>query len=797
MKGILWKLIVLKLIQILILSQVVSAQSLSNENTGFEGRTIDSTSSTSFDTDSRDFEQFETRENFNEFEEANGDSKEVKTQKVRAEERYEFREKTEFMRGPDFGPQYENKEEMLFGRVFGYVEDGINELDIMKHCSEPGKIADIVIDKVKSKIGDVSNVCKEIEEHEAECKERVKEDCSRIGHPDISYARDEREKLEILANSCPANEEKMAEICLLNSKEWIEDKLQYAEEDCDFEWERFGANNPDCKRMDEGQNCDEDAYIDNCIGKYKPFEEKCPEVYPPRSCNGRVEQKYNDKGCIVGYLCIEECPEDFNPVCGNDGITYHNKCKAEKAGVAYTYGECKKCLMTEEEAERKADDCRNNNGNPEKAYKDGCVIEVRCSPVIKQCPMTNEETERLSNECMNKGGNPEKVFDGDCVKEVICHIDTAAINNGATGSVVRATGAFTYEEAKEQCRREWEYQKDNCKQTEERCNKDNFIGQCVKREKENAELNLKNARRQCERDAKLQAKHRERDCSRMEADRQRCLDDGSKRCGMEQGLSGDCRNKLTEENFRNFIIKEAEKKCRFIPFMKEKDFSKYDKMEVVLAVLDTASDEEISKLKDVVENLNKKSESDGKIIFSGMISPNKFNELKRFNFVVDAKLSAPESSDRAKARKEAIVSGLDPKKVVEKLLELRDTDVSSEYKYLIEGEASDILEVSDDLDEISRSEESKGIGYKIKLFLGFAKDVEEGEIKQLKASRQRLEASISSLSKLAEQVPDDIAKSILKAQVEELERQKQDMDDLIKQKDKKAKGLLRLFGLFG
>ena len=74
---------------------------------------------------------------------------------------------------------------------------------------------------------------------------------------------------------------------------------------------------------------------------------------------------------------------------------------------------------------------------------------------------------------------------------------------------------------------------------------------------------------------------------------------------------------------------------------------------------------------------------------------------------------------------------------------------------------------------------------------------EEGEIKSLEASKQRLETSIKSLGKLAEEMPNDITKSILKEQVAELERQKDDLENLIKQKQKKAKGLLGLFGLLG
>ncbi|MEK6949307.1 MAG: hypothetical protein AABX34_03735 [Nanoarchaeota archaeon] len=46
-------------------------------------------------------------------------------------------------------------------------------------------------------------------------------------------------------------------------------------------------------------------------------------------------------------------------------------------------------------------------------------------------------------------------------------------------------------------------------------------------------------------------------------------------------------------------------------------------------------------------------------------------------------------------------------------------------------------------------------------------------------------------------MPNEISKAILKEQVAELERQKEDLESLIKQKQKKASGLLRLFGLFG
>ena len=86
-------------------------------------------------------------------------------------------------------------------------------------------------------------------------------------------------------------------------------------------------------------------------------------------------------------------------------------------------------------------------------------------------------------------------------------------------------------------------------------------------------------------------------------------------------------------------------------------------------------------------------------------------------------------------------------------------------------------------------EEEKGIGYKVRLFLGLAKKAEEVEIKQLSESNDKLKNSIETLAKLIDEVPSDVAKVILKEQVENLKQQQADIEVLIETKTKKAKGL--------
>ena len=205
----------------------------------------------------------------------------------RFEERYEFEEKRDYRNEPDFGPRYENKEEMLFGRLFHLIEDDINEFEMMKLCGTPDRIADVVIDKVKGRIGDISNACSDIEEEEIECREHVTEGCSHIGQPDLRYARDEREKKEMQAYACPPNRDLIVELCVDNSMEWIDDRLQYLEEDCEFEWQQYGgARDTECERLEREQFCEESKFIEQCLDRHKPFQVECPDIRPPHCPNG-------------------------------------------------------------------------------------------------------------------------------------------------------------------------------------------------------------------------------------------------------------------------------------------------------------------------------------------------------------------------------------------------------------------------------------------------------------------------------------------------------------------------------
>src|SRR3989338_858401 len=83
----------------------------------------------------------------------------------------------------DYGPSYGgySKEHMVFGMVFQHIGDDINPRSVKDYCDNPEGMADIVIAKLKEKVGDLQSICAKAGAEETKCGEMVKEGCMRMG----------------------------------------------------------------------------------------------------------------------------------------------------------------------------------------------------------------------------------------------------------------------------------------------------------------------------------------------------------------------------------------------------------------------------------------------------------------------------------------------------------------------------------------------------------------------------------------------------------------------------------------
>ena len=132
-------------------------------------------------------------------------------------------------------PSYEgySKEHMLSGMIFKLIGDDIDPREIKQHCNEPEKIADIVIEKLKDKVGDLQNICNQAEDHEANCEELSKKECSQVGTAIVREDATDSEKLQAVAYSCPVNEDAILEACKARNKFYIEQQIRHVDESCE------------------------------------------------------------------------------------------------------------------------------------------------------------------------------------------------------------------------------------------------------------------------------------------------------------------------------------------------------------------------------------------------------------------------------------------------------------------------------------------------------------------------------------------------------------------------------------
>ena len=753
-------------------------------------------------------------DNFNEME----FKKNMLQAKDRMSRKDTFSYEHEGFQGYYVGPSYEgySREHMVFGMIFGLIGDDIDPREIKQYCNDPNKVADILIAKLREEVGELQNVCNKIKEQEAKCGEYSKKGCSRVG---TSYAREgasEIEKINAVAYSCPPNENAIIESCQKRNRHYMEQKLENLDEECkkrfDYEGERLSK---ECERFKENIICDKESYMKRCLGgiEREDFEKPvCPATPVPSCESGSVlKEKTDSNGCVYYYcerdwtdiavcaLDVQRCPDGSSVArdpgrncefkeCPVDCPVYSVVCepgttikqRVDEKGCYVPYCEKVECPSVSKPA------C-NTDEKLETYYDNaGCVSSYQCVKTQTSCPNVEKPSCAEGKQLITKYDDKNCVASYECVSV-----------SSTTGGVIGITGAVvlsTYDDYLRNCENQWPEQQRICRNYPSSCDKEDYIERCKEQERKNYNDFVSQNDARCKSEAESQIRHVQEKCSRIDKDRQRCIEDSAKRCSQMSGLHEQCTELMTEERLRQFIVEEAEKRCKFTDIIEdEDDIREADEVDIILAVLNTATEDDIEKLELFVDSLEEELQLEETTIYKGTINPKSFGDVKLLPFVVNAKISTHASSERSKEVKARIVASQHVGAAAGELISLRDSDVPDEYLYLIEDQASDVLDVSDDLEEAEKKDEEKGFGYKLRLFLGLARAAEKEEIKQLDESKAKLSASIEVLAKLADEVPSDVAKAILKEQVENLKAQHEEIGVLIETKENKSKGLWGIF----
>ncbi|MBI4452835.1 hypothetical protein HY637_05365, partial [Candidatus Woesearchaeota archaeon] len=360
-----------------------------------------------------------------------------------------------------------------------------------------------------------------------------------------------------------------------------------------------------------------------------PCQAKCSEPVTPACTAGtHLEKKADEKGCVTYYCKQDECPQASKPSCAS--------------------------------------------GERLEAYYDnrGCVTSYQCIKYETACPAPTKPT------CTEGQSMTTRYDDKGCIVGYEC------ISVTSTTSITGNVAATAYNDFKMHCEKSWLEQQKLCLETPKVCDKEAFIEKCREQEKKSGQDLKSQIEKNCRTSTDSEVKHAEERCSKTGEEIKKCLEQGTKRCEHMKGLSEKCREFMTEDNIRKFIVEETKKKCKFKDILEdEDDIKKADKAEIVLAVLKTAAKEDIDKLSLFVSDLKEDLKLQDTIIYKGKISPNNFGEIKLLPFVINAKISAAESSERSKEVKSKIVASTKVEEAAGKLASLRDSDVPSEYLY--------------------------------------------------------------------------------------------------------------------
>jgi len=338
------------------------------------------------------------------------------------------------------------------------------------------------------------------------------------------------------------------------------------------------------------------------------------------------------------------------------------------------------------------------------------------------------------------------------------------------------------------------------------CDKDRFIRECTieREEKITKEFETRNYERICELEMKRSIRHLERFCEEKGSGKEECLKHAERGCSVIEKTIEKCNQIADEGKFEEMIKRKVHEMCRFSDYkirVQVKSLDDFDPSEILPVIVSTSDDitpeqEEILRRFGRVHGFNSIS---GIRVYSMSVSAAKVHEIRALQFVDEVKLDHLARALEAQQKKIGERPQMEQKIIKTiSVLDAAESEVSDQYRDMVSAGKIGLVDVSDGIEELDESEKDKGAVYHLTKFIGLQAEREIEDAEKLAKQVEKLKATITLLSAIAEDIEDPIVKANLLNMIKDLETQVDEMTASIEAKKSGAGGLPGAIGsLFG
>ncbi len=728
----------------------------------------------------------------------------------RGPERERFKARENY--GPRI-PDFSKRPDGIYGMAFQYIDDEINEKELFPLCGEPEKIADLLVGKIKEKVGgDVSTVCNEFPV--AECTQRVEEGCNRIGKPPEEFFEDasELEKKEMTARTCPVSgEETFVELCKERSKQWLETRREVIS-DQEFCEQEFSRRQPRDFQDEPSERVDRVERVERrSTPPFESQERMRDEVSQSEPTTGIQESESSEtKTSTIDSSSSSSSTETNTGGGATNSATSGNSANSATSGSSSGTG-----TSTDTNSASTSPSGVTGSAIAEQKTLGQSLLRIITGAAAGLGLVEESSTgsggegsgsgagSPVSGDATSTGGgsgssNQEQPPQGDFGRGTQDNFRQDDFRQDQMSPENKERFDRESRESRRDFEREDrrrppidEFRDDSVREEPSEFesfrperrgpSKDEMLKECIDRQKEEAENPT-----HCKVEAKIEAKRQTQMCTRFEKEQKKCKERNTQMCKKLEEVQTLCKEKMNEQSLREFILREAKRRCAFAEVQDE--LSGPEESQGYIALLTLSED---STVKDI----------EGLEISMGAT-------LDRYRAIRDSIVYGAKYESKDEATKAgqlaakfsgSVVLGVDVVKDFREGESAKQKDLRKRLllaaKRLESAKGGDFGGVAQTQDiveaaqELKSQEEGKGTVYKFLKFFGAKKEQELREAKTLEEKNSKIDELVKELENEIADEQDPVLATILGEEIETLKKQKEELNTHIEEKKDDAGGI--------